>query len=205
MSGSPSEIPPFASLTLEGFVEELGRGRAVPGGGAAAAVCASLAAALVAMAARAARDLPRSAEIVEEARRLAQQALRLADDDAASYARVIAAGAEEPASSRSAAIERALRAAAEVPLEISELASMTARWAAELVRDGSEILQGDALVGALVAEAVARSCLVLAEIDLASSPADARLERAASLVADVHGAVEAAAAAARPRRPGPSG
>jgi formiminotetrahydrofolate cyclodeaminase len=185
LSGSRKEVPHFADLTIASFAAELGRRSAAPGGGAAAAITAALASSLVAMAARYATAVPRAAEIADESERAAQHALGLADADALAYGRVIAATAtarERPAASGAAAIELALAAAADVPLQICELAAQTAQTAADLARTGRPSLVGDALTGAALAAAATRACLVLIEIDLAHAPGDARRARARELV-----------------------
>lgn len=131
----------FADLTLGGFAEALASDAPTPGGGSAAAVAASLAAALTVMVARLSIGRPRYAEhaaLHEDAIRvgeeLRQRFLDLADDDASVYAafsralKLPRASGEEQAA-RAAAIRSAARAAAEVPLatmrECHRLVSVT--------------------------------------------------------------------------------
>src|SRR5262249_62412179 len=92
----------------------------------------------------------------------------------------------------------ALCGAAAVPLEIVELAVPVARIAARLAAAGNPSLRGDAITGALLAEAGARAAAVLVSVNLAVAPDDDRPARAARLVAET-----ALIAAAAPGSSGP--
>ncbi|MBA2698132.1 MAG: cyclodeaminase/cyclohydrolase family protein, partial [Nocardioidaceae bacterium] len=93
-----------------------------PGGGAVAAVTVSLAASLVAMAARYSADrLDDGDRLVDDAEQLRAGAAPLADDDAAAYGAVISAYAVARGdnSGDRSRIREALTRAAEVPLDIA--------------------------------------------------------------------------------------
>ncbi len=82
-------------------------------------------------------------------------------------------------------------------MQIVELAVPVAQIAARLAADGNPNLRGDAITGAVLAEAGARAAAVLVGINLAGAPEDDRPGRAARLVR------EAAALAAAARRTPP--
>ena len=84
------------------------------------------------------------------------------------------------AGTRRREIAAALSAAADVPMEIVQLAVPVARLAARLAADGNPNLRGDAIAGALLAEAGARSAAILVGINLAGADDD-RTARAAQL------------------------
>ena len=134
----------------------------------------ALAAALVAMAARLSthRD---AAEVAARADELRVGALDLADADGAAYSEVIAAIRlpRVPELERRLAIERALEAAAAVPLLLAGIARELAERAAVLVIFGNPNLRGDAATAALLAAGAARASAVLVEIDLAHLPGGA--------------------------------
>jgi formiminotetrahydrofolate cyclodeaminase len=85
--------PPFRDLTIAAFAERLASPDPVPGGGSASAVAAALGASLVAMVATLSQGRPKYAEhaalheaAAPAARRLADELLGLADEDAEAYA-----------------------------------------------------------------------------------------------------------------------
>ena len=90
------------------------------------------------------------------------EALRLPRDDPERAARVSAAKTE----------------ASQSPLEIARVAAEVAELAAELARTGNPNLTGDAIAGALLAEAAAQAASRLVAINLADGPV---VEEAAAL------------------------
>jgi methenyltetrahydrofolate cyclohydrolase len=166
-------------LSLEEFLAAVPERTPAPGGGAAAAVAASLAAGLTAMAARfAPEDWERQTEIVAGADRLQARVEPLADADADAYAAYLA--------DRSAANEERVVA---VPLEIARAAAETAELAAVVAADGNPNLVGDAAAGAELAAAAAAIAARLVTINVGAD--DARVREARALAA------RAAQAAAR--------
>jgi len=127
----PEPLPrPFRAESIEEFVDRLASAEPVPGGGAASAVAAALAAGLVSMVASLSRGKakyePYLATIERgeaEGRRLADRLLALADEDAAAYAwfgdaMKLPRGTDEEKAVRTAAIGEAALHAAHVPANV---------------------------------------------------------------------------------------
>lgn len=112
------------------------------------------------------------------------------DEDPRAYAAVLEAlrlRADRPQDSADAraGLAAALSAAADVPLQIVELAVPVSAIAATLAVDGNHALRGDALAAGLLAQAAARAAAVLVRINLAGAPDDPRHARADALLARV--------------------
>jgi formiminotetrahydrofolate cyclodeaminase len=203
MTGQPS----YRDLPLSRFIELLSGSDPAPSGGGAAALAVSMGAGLCAMAARlSARELTadETADLTTNAERIAATAASLIQADADSYRGVIAAR-RQPAGADGESrrqIAAALSDAAAVPMEIVELAVPAARIAARLADAGHPNLRGDAITGALLAEAGGRAAAVLVGINLATAPDDGRPARAARLVAELASLADAAGGCVPgPRRP----
>jgi len=149
--------------TLDAWIEELAGVAPVPGGGSAAALAGTLAAALVAMVSRltigrkayAPAD-GRAREILAEAESLRAELRRLVDDDAAAYGRVSAAykiPKDDPR--RIGAVDEALRGAAITPIAVARGAGRVIALARELGDIGNKNARSDAKV----AEQLARAAL----------------------------------------------
>jgi formiminotetrahydrofolate cyclodeaminase len=122
--------PRFRDESIDAFVAELASAEPVPGGGAASAVAASLAAGLVSMVASLSRGRTRYEPYLAtiergdaEGHRLADRLLALADEDAAAYAwfgdaMKLSRGTDEEKAIRTAAIGEAALHAARVPAEV---------------------------------------------------------------------------------------
>lgn len=116
-----------------------------------AAVTASLAAGLVAMA---------GPENLDDVDALTRRAAALADEDAAAYSEVV------QARQAGAPVADALTRATEVPLEIAATAAEIARCAAEVFRTGRSSVRGDVHAALLLAEAATCSAAYLVEINV---------------------------------------
>ena len=184
-----SESSPDSLLEqpVRGFLDQLGARTPTPGGGGAAAVTGAMAAGLVAMAARfSARQLPEAGDLAEEADRLRYMASQLVDMDARAYTRVL--------TTRGAERKQALLGAAMIPLEIAAIGARVAQMAARVAEAGNPNLRGDAVTGAVLAAASARSAACLVEINVGLGGLDPELSgRAAKAVADAADAAERAA------------
>ena len=164
----PARSTGFADLALREFVDRLASADPTPGGGAASAVAASLGGALVAMVAGLSQDRPRYAEHAAlhqwgkaEGRRLADDLLRLADEDAAAY-EVLAAAMKLPKDTdlqkadRRAAMRAAAREATDAPLNAVIAARDVVRAAEALAGRSNVNAASDLNVAALLGLAAAR-------------------------------------------------
>lgn len=79
----------------------------------------------------------------------------------------------------------ALSAAADVPMQVVELAVPLASIAAVLAESGNPALRGDATAAGLLAQAAARAAAVLVRINLAGVPSDPRHARADARLAEI--------------------
>src|SRR5438105_7255550 len=140
--------------TLEGWIDSLAAGEPTPGGGSAAALAGTLAAALVAMVARLtigrkayAAVEKRAQDILVQAEALLAELRRLVDDDAAAYARVSEAyKIPKEDARRATAIDHALVGAADTPLEMARRAARLITLAAEMGSIGNQNARSDAKV-----------------------------------------------------------
>ena len=141
----------------------------MPGGGSAAAVAGSLAAALVAMVAALSEGRPKyaehaalHAEAAGSARALADQFLFLADEDAEAYAGVRRSDApaarlgSSNGKARSAAIRQAARSASDVPYRTVEACLEVVALAEALAGRSNRNASSDLEVAALLAVAASR-------------------------------------------------
>lgn len=169
--------------TLPGFLEALAAGTPAPGGGAAAAITAALAAALAGMTARLAvgRNDPGGeglAQAVTAADELRARLVELADRDSRAFTGVLAA-LRLPAEGAEHALARraAWREAAQVPAEVIRCCREVALLARRMVRDGRPSAAGDALMAALLAAAAAAGSQVNLRLNVQSAgrPEDLRV------------------------------
>ena len=138
-----------------------------PGGGAVAAIVASLAAGLTAMAARfAPEEWERRAEVVGRAEELRARVEPLADADAEAYGAFMAERSDEN-------VERIVT----IPFELAEFAAEIAELAALVAADGNPNVSGDASAGADLAAAAASVAARLVAINARSD--DERIQQAA--------------------------
>jgi len=204
----------FLDVPVRGFLDQLAARTPAPGGGVAAAVTGAMAAGLVAMAARfSARQLPGASDLADQADELRHRLDQLADMDARAYAAVLEAfrlpaeadppgeaaqpGEADPpgeaAQRREARRREALLGAALVPLEIAGIGARVAVMAARLAEAGNPNLRGDAVTGAVLAAASARSAASLVDINVRLGGLDPGVsQRAAQAVADAGEAAERA-------------
>ena len=164
----------FRGQSLASFTDEVARATPAPGGGTSAGVAAGLAAALVEMAAQLAGDTTAASRATE----LRTHALELAERDLSSYATVFDAMRLPPDDpSRSGRVEEALLEASGPPTAIAECAAEVAELGAEMCRATNPHVRGDALTGALLAEAAAAATSTLVEINLERQPSAPELGR----------------------------
>lgn len=172
----------LGSVTLAELTDDVARPEPTPGGGAVAAIVASLAAALAGMAGqyaiRRAPDVLDLRDLVRRAERLRTLAAALADDDAAAYRRYTEASGlprDPDPEGRARAMRVALDAAADVPLELARAAAEIAELGERLAASGSPALRPDACTATLLASAVATSTAILVAENLRKRPGDPRV------------------------------
>jgi formiminotetrahydrofolate cyclodeaminase len=169
----------FLDAGLKEFLDAVPARTPAPGGGAVAAIVASLAAGLTAMAARfAPAEWEPRAAVVGRAEELRARVEPLADADAEAYGAFMAEPSDEN-------VERIVT----IPFELAESAAEIAELAALVAAEGNPNVSGDASAGADLAAAAssvaARLVAINARVD------DERIQQAHEL------AVRAASAAAR--------
>lgn len=169
----------YVDHRLDEFLLLVAAREPAPGGGAVAALTVSLAAGLVAMAARYSdRQLPGTERVVSDMERFRQRAALLADTDSDTYRAVIAvseATRDADPAYRHTQLRSALHRAAEVPLEVTQVGAAIARAGAPIVRQGSPSARGDALTGVLLAEAAVRCAAHLVAINVQAGGCDEEL------------------------------
>jgi len=118
---------PLVERTIEGFLDELSRDSAAPGGGSVAALAGALGAGLAAMVANLTVDKPEyekakpeMIEIAEKGQALKDRLVRAIDEDTFAFNEVMAAFGLPKGASRDAAILAANKKATLVPLSVLE-------------------------------------------------------------------------------------
>jgi methenyltetrahydrofolate cyclohydrolase len=179
--------------TIETFLAQLAARVPAPGGGATAGLHAAQAAALVAMVARYS-DSAKFADHAEDittitatADRLRQNALDLAEEDAAAFTAVTTAyglpkGTPDEAVARSAAIAKALVTAAHVPAMVIAVAEQVLSLGEQLLPIGNRNVISDVAAAAEAARAAATTARVNVEINLGGIKDPANWGELASVV-----------------------
>jgi formiminotetrahydrofolate cyclodeaminase len=169
----------YLDQPLKTYSEALASGKPTPGGGSAAALVGALGAALNSMVANFTVGREKFAAVEEEVKKvlaeseqLRAQLERLTVADTEAYGRVAAAQkmpreTEEEKAARKAAMQEALKAAAEVPLAAVRAGHRTLALAAELVEKGNPNLITDVGVAAKFALAAMECAALNVEINLA--------------------------------------
>jgi len=173
-------LDPYMSATVAEFLDDLAARTPAPGGGAAASVTCAMAAGLVEMAASfaSAKGLER---VRDRAHELREEVSPLAHADGRAYAVVLDALRMAPGAERTTSLDTAVAGAIACPMHILRVAAEVATLAADMAETGNRNLEGDALAGALLAEAAARSAATLAHLNVSllsrHASLDAQLER----------------------------
>lgn len=179
----------LAELPLSELLQRLSAATPFPGGGTASAFACALAAGLVQMAAGfgAAPDATQAqrgalARAGLRAGELRTLVLELAELELSSYApvlEVLRLPASDP--DRSPRLRGALSEASAAPLRIAAAGAELTTLAAQTARACSRHLVGDAVTGALLAQAACQAASCLVALNLADDPADPRLRRSIEL------------------------
>jgi formiminotetrahydrofolate cyclodeaminase len=172
----------LTDMSVSDLVGRLATDDPVPGGGSASALAGVMAAALVHMVVELTAGRPaaadherRIAEIRDAAAELQTELLRLAEDDAAAYASVVAARrlpkeTDEHRAVRRTQIEFAVRAATRAPLEIVLRSTEVLALAEALAPIANRNAVSDVGVAALLAGAAIRGAALNVEINVPSLP-----------------------------------
>lgn len=167
-----------AQSTLQGFLDRLAAETSTPGGGGAAALTGSQAAALVSMVINFTTGRKKYADVEAEmqehlarSEQLRQELLALVDKDAEAFSAVSAcytmprASAEEKAA-RTAALQKAMKGAAEVPFIVAEKCLDVIRLAEPVGEKGNTNVVSDAATAIYLARAALESAILNVNINL---------------------------------------
>jgi formiminotetrahydrofolate cyclodeaminase len=164
---------------FEGWLDSLASSAATPGGGAVAALSASMGASLICMVCNLTIGKPKYAAFEEQmsaalarAQDARHTAATLADEDARAFDTVMGAyrlprATDAEKTARSAAIQAALVGAAAVPLRIAQIAAEVIGLAREILEGANTNVLSDVAVAASTARAALESSLVNIDINLA--------------------------------------
>lgn len=195
MSSSARPQPRIEKLQVGELLQQIASPDPAPGGGFAAGITLAIAAGLVTMAARMSHgSWPEAGGAAAQAEALRSRAAVLAEENSQAYLDALAAlraGSSAEPAQRDDRIARALERAADVPIEIAEMAVDVASLAASVAEGGEPSLRADVAVAASLAAGVARSAQTLVEVNLGTRSGDERVSEARELV------VAASAAAQR--------
>jgi len=192
----------FSEKSIRQFADELASGEPVPGGGSTAALAGALGAGLVSMVCNLTigkekfRDAEaRMKEVLGSAEDLRLRLLDLMEADAQVYSKVIVAyrlprATAEEKQARSRAIQAALRAAADVPLEVARLSSKVVQLCTPAAELGNPSAISDAAVGALLAASAFEGGALNVETNLGQIADAAYGEAARKELADLRAGVE---------------
>ena len=182
----PSPAAPSSSgPSLDGWIDELAGGAPTPGGGSAAALAGTLAAALVAMVARLtigkkayAGVEAQAREILAEADRLRAELRRLVDEDATAYEGVSHAyKLPKSAAGRAQAIDDALLAAARPPADVVKLGRRVLALAQAIEQIGNKNAVSDARVAGMLARTAIDAATENVNVNLAGMSDQARAQQ----------------------------
>ncbi|MCO1581979.1 cyclodeaminase/cyclohydrolase family protein [Crossiella sp. SN42] len=187
---------------VEDWLSRLASAGPAPGGGAAAAMHAAMAAALVEKVCNFTIGRPSYAEheslvrrVCQEASELRRQAVELADADARAFTSVteaykLPANGEHERMARSAAIQGALVMAAAVPVRTAEVASRVLELVERIIGRSNTAVLSDLAVSASSSGAALASASVHVEVNRASINSPEVAERLGDAVAKIEEAIE---------------
>lgn len=159
-------------LVLGDYLEKLASADPVPGGGTASAVSGATAAGLVAMVASLTigkkgyeDSWKMMEEVKEEALKLKERLMVLADKDADSYQAVLNCfkmpkNTDEEKTARSKAIQDATLEAAKIPLSVAEISAQIFPLAKQVVLHGNKNAVSDGAVAALLSRTAVRGAVL---------------------------------------------
>lgn len=168
------------NMTISEFAASTASKSPVPGGGSMSALCGGLSAALVEMVSNltigrkkyiAVEDQMK--EVQPQAAALQNQLLDLIEEDSAAFNLVMDAyrlpkDTQEQKTERSAAIQKALKTAAEVPMQVADAAYQVIQLSKIVVEKGNTNAVTDGLVSAMMARTAVMGALLNVRINLGS-------------------------------------
>lgn len=194
---------------IETFLNDLASGESTPGGGAAAALTGSQAAALLSMVLNFTVGRRKYAAVEEELKGLLlrteemrAELLLYADKDAEAFGAVAACysmprSTTEEKDARTSAMQTALREAAEVPFAIAALCADLLELASPVAEKGNPNIASDAATAAHLAHAALYSALVNVDINLKYLKDETFVSRMQAEVAELKASAESNYIAAR--------
>jgi len=194
--------------TLE-FLDALAAGQPTPGGGGAAALTGSMAAALLSMVIHFTIGKKKYADVEAEMQQylahteaLRRELLAMVDADAEAFDAVAATYAlpketEEQKAARTAAMQAALQHAAQVPFDVAEKCLSLLRLAAPIGAKGNSNVVSDAATALYLAFAALKSAIVNVNVNLKLIKDASFVETWSAKVADLLAEADAAYAQAR--------
>lgn len=195
-------------MTIGAFLDALAAKQSMPGGGGAAALTGSQAAALLSMVIQFTLGNKKFADVEEEmarllhaTERLRRELLELADRDVEAFTAVVACYAmprdtDAQKAARTAALQTALKGATEVPLAAAECCLAVLKLGEPVGAKGNPNVVSDAATALYLAQAALRSAIVNVDINLKlikdETFADAKRAKRDPLLADAAAAFAAA-------------
>ena len=170
----------FADLTIKEFLRETASSKPVPGGGSVAALAGALSAALSEMVAnltigrKGYEELDNEMkEIVRETKKYREKLVEYVDKDSDAYNGVMAAykmpkETEAEKEKRSIEIQKSLKHATMVPLEVADDTFYLIQLAGKVVRNGNKNAVTDGAVATMMARTAVHSAIYNVKINLAS-------------------------------------
>lgn len=155
----------FAKQSIKAFIQDLNSTKPMPGGGSAAAICGSMAAALAGMSAHMTAGKKKYAavedkmqQIMTATKLLQEEMLAMAQEDADMYSLVLQAyklpkDTEEEAAQRTKAIEEASKTAVVASLKVTGACVRIMKLAYITVTEGNPMMVTDGSASALLARA----------------------------------------------------
>jgi len=186
-------------LTVQDFIDQLASPSPTPGGGSASALAGAMAAAMVEMACNLTigrekfRDVEEDLKVVlARAGELRVQLEAAVDEDTEAFDEVSQAyklprDTDEEKAARTAAIQKALQAATEVPLKVAKACMETSQLAQIALEKSNPSVASDARVARVLADAAREGAVANVEINLGSLKDQAYIARIESELEELHG------------------
>jgi len=192
----------FQELSIKEFLKRTASDSTVPGGGSVAALSAAFAAALTEMAANLTIGKKKYKAVEDEMKALAKEASRYrekllwdADRDSEAYNQVMAGyslpkNTDEEKSIRNEAVQKGLKAAASVPLDVAKDAFRIMELAEKAARDGNKNTVTDAAVALMTARSAALSALYNVRTNLKQITDNRFVEEIAAQISGLEDSIE---------------